>query len=91
MPVAVSPRCDTARSCSWPAGRLLPVWKRFPVLSFTEPAILRFEQLRSMKLNVGSMDLRIGAIALEHGLTAVARNLRDFGRMPGLATVDWSV
>src|SRR5205809_6687497 len=33
--------------------RLLPVWAHFQVLSFTEPAILRFEHLRSMKLNVG--------------------------------------
>ncbi len=71
--------------------RLLPVWTQFPVLSFTEPAILRFEQLHSLKLNVGLMDLRIAAIALENGLTVVTRNQRDFGRVPGLATVDWSV
>jgi tRNA(fMet)-specific endonuclease VapC len=71
--------------------RLLPVWCRFPVFSFREPAILRFEQLRSMQLNVGMMDLRIAAVALENGLTVVTRNQRDFGRVPGLAIVDWSV
>jgi predicted nucleic acid-binding protein len=36
-------------------------------------------------------DVRIGAIALEHGLTIVTRNVRDFSRIPALATVDWSV
>jgi tRNA(fMet)-specific endonuclease VapC len=71
--------------------RLLPTWSRFPVLPFTEPIILRFEHLRSLRLNVGAMDLRIAATALEHGLTVVTRNRRDFGRVPGLAVVDWSV
>lgn len=73
------------------AVRLLPVWRRFVVLSFPETAILRFEQLRSLRLNVGMMDLRIAAVALENTLTVVTRNRRDFGRVPGLAIADWSV
>lgn len=71
--------------------RLLPVWNLFRVLSFSESAILRFEQLRTMRLNVGLMDLRISAIALENGLKVVTRNLRDFTRVPGLVTEDWSL
>jgi tRNA(fMet)-specific endonuclease VapC len=72
-------------------SRLLPVWERFVVLSFSETSILRFDQLRSLRLNVGLMDLRIAAIALENNLTVVTRNQRDFGRVPGVAAVDWSV
>ncbi|HYT90575.1 MAG TPA: type II toxin-antitoxin system VapC family toxin [Gemmataceae bacterium] len=71
-------------------GRMFPVWRSYSLLSFTEPTILRFEHLRSLKLNVGLMDLRIAAIALENGLTVVTRNQRDFGRVPGLVTADWS-
>lgn len=72
-------------------NRMFPVWQRHVLLPFPEPAILRFEHLRSLRLNVGLMDLRIAAVALENGLTVVTRNGRDFGRVPGLATEDWSV
>jgi tRNA(fMet)-specific endonuclease VapC len=71
--------------------RLLPVWSRFVVLPFPETAILRFEQLRSLRLNVGLMDLRIAAVALENALIVVTRNQRDFGRVAGLTTADWAV
>src|SRR5437879_4258912 len=57
-----------ARAYEMLVTRLLPAWTRFLVLSFTEPAILRFDHLRSLRLNVGLMDLRIAAIALENGL-----------------------
>jgi tRNA(fMet)-specific endonuclease VapC len=82
---------QTARAYDMLVGRLLPVWTRFAAVSFTEPAILHFEQLRAMKLNIGMMDLRIAAVALENGLTVVTRNQRDINRVPGLATEDWSV
>ena len=71
--------------------RILPVWRRFDVLSFTQPAIIRFESLRSLRLNIGMMDLRIAAIALENNCTVVTRNVGDFSRVPGLAIVDWTV
>jgi tRNA(fMet)-specific endonuclease VapC len=60
------------------------------VVTFSEPAILRYHALRSMKLGVGTMDLRIAAIALEEGATVVTRNLRDFQRVPGLACENWA-
>lgn len=72
------------------ATRLLPIWSRFPTRSFTESAIARFEAFRSLRLNVGSMDLRIAAIALEYNSIVVTRNRRDFGRIPGVVSEDWS-
>jgi tRNA(fMet)-specific endonuclease VapC len=64
---------------------------QIPILSFTELAIGRFEALRHMKLNIGNMDLRIASIVLEEGSILVTRNLRDFRRVPGLLSEDWSV
>jgi tRNA(fMet)-specific endonuclease VapC len=61
------------------------------ILSFTEPAILRFEQLKSLKLNVPGNDLRIAAITLDYSCILVSRNVRDFQRVPNLVVEDWSV
>ena len=63
---------------------------RVQVLSFTEPAILRYEQLKALKLNIGKKDLRIAAIALEQGAILVTHNVRDFQRVPNLGLEDWT-
>lgn len=63
----------------------------FPILLYTQPAIARYESLLRLKLNVRKNDLRIAAIALEHGAVVVTRNVRGFGRVPQLAVEDWSV
>lgn len=60
------------------------------ILSFTEQAIARYEQLQSMRPRIGTMDLRIAAIALEYGATLVTRNVQDFQRIPGLVIEDWT-
>ncbi|MGI4789652.1 MAG: type II toxin-antitoxin system VapC family toxin [Janthinobacterium lividum] len=60
------------------------------IVTFSEAAIIRYNTLMAMKLNVGKMDLRIAAIALEEGATVITRNLRDFQRVPGLVCENWA-
>src|SRR5207248_2342389 len=68
----------------------VPFFARFPILSFTEAAIVRYEDLRAAHRRVGKNDLRIAAIALEHGATVVTRNSHDFKQVAGLMIEDWS-
>ena len=63
---------------------------QLPILSFTEPAIHRYEGLRRQKIKVKKTDLRIAAIALEQNAILVSRNLRDFMKVPGLQLQDWA-
>ena len=68
----------------------IPVLARWRILTMTHSAILRYESLKRMNLNVRKMDLRIAAVVLEHGGVLVTRNVRDFQRVPGLPIEDWS-
>lgn len=64
---------------------------RVQILPYSESAILRYEHLRKLKLNIGKMDQRIAAISLEFGATLITRNRRDFQQIPGLLVEDWTV
>lgn len=61
----------------------------FEIHTYSENAIARYRFLLSKRLNVSGNDLRIAAIALEHGATVVTRNVRDFGRIPDLLVENW--
>ena len=60
------------------------------IVTFSELAIRRYNALLAMKLNIGKMDLRIAAIALEEDATVITRNLRDFERVPQLKCENWA-
>jgi tRNA(fMet)-specific endonuclease VapC len=65
-------------------------YAKLAILSFTEPAIARYEDLKRLKIRIGKTDLRIAAIALEHDAVVVTRNSKDFKHVPGLQIEDWS-
>jgi tRNA(fMet)-specific endonuclease VapC len=61
-----------------------------PVLGFDSTAADKLKTLETQSLRVATMDLRIAAIALTNGLILLTRNVRDFGKVPGLVTEDWT-
>lgn len=48
-----------------------------------------FDGLKSARLSVGTLDMRIASIALEYGATLLTRNLVDFTKVPGLRVENW--
>ncbi len=62
---------------------------KWTALPWSDHAAELFDTLKSQKINIGPMDLRIAAIALEYGATVLTRNLRDFRKVPGLLAENW--
>jgi tRNA(fMet)-specific endonuclease VapC len=67
------------------------MFRLFPLAPFDGASESEFQHLRAARLGVGTLDLKIAAIALRNGLTVLTRNRSDFGRVPGLILEDWSV
>ena len=70
---------------------ILEAFTAAPVLPFDAAAAAIFDGLQRTAIRVATMDLRIASIAPARGLTLLTGNRRDFGRVPGLVTEDWSV
>ena len=49
-----------------------------------------FEDLRRQGIRIGTMNLRIAAIALRHRLTVLTQNMVDFEKVPNLSVADWT-
>jgi tRNA(fMet)-specific endonuclease VapC len=70
--------------------RLVWSFKTISVLGFNDQAAVLFSSFQSQRLKLATMDLRIASIAMTHGLTLLTRNAQDFGKVPGLASEDWT-
>ena len=64
--------------------------RRIPVLAFDETAAIVFQQVRHARLRIGTMDLKIAAIAVSRHATLLSRNLADFRQVAGLQVEDWT-
>ncbi|MHB1423255.1 MAG: type II toxin-antitoxin system VapC family toxin [Gemmataceae bacterium] len=63
---------------------------RLIVLTFDDHAAVEFARLRKDMPRLGTMDLKIAAIALAQNATLLSRNRRDFGQIAGLQLEDWT-
>jgi predicted nucleic acid-binding protein len=59
------------------------------ILSLTQPIMERFAQIRGslpkpVRQQIGDLDILIAATCLEHNLTLLTRNLKDFQQIPTL-------
>lgn len=70
--------------------QLLENYSRLHILDFDTAAAAEYQRLRQTRLKIGTMDLKIAAIALAREATLVTRNLGDFARIPGLVAEDWT-
>jgi hypothetical protein len=70
---------------------ILGDFARSQVLSYASAAGDVFEALKKQRIRIGTMDLRIAAIALASGMTVLTRNRADFGRVPNLAVEGWTI
>lgn len=62
------------------------------VVPFDAAAAERHAELRLALRSspIGERDLMVAATAVAHGLVIVTRNLREFGRVPGLQLEGWT-
>ena len=70
-------------------GRVIAALSEYTLVPWDEDAALRFQQFRSAGIRVGTMDLRIACITLEHDAVLLTRNRTDFERVPGLKFENW--
>lgn len=61
------------------------------LLDFNEAVCEYFKKLRQQKINIGTQDLRIAAIALVNDAIMVTQNYKDFIKVPDLKMEDWTV
>lgn len=69
--------------------RLFDFFARWHVVLFDEQAASQFQGLRAQRIRIGTMDLKIAAIALIHDALLLSANLRDFQQVPNLRVANW--
>ena len=65
-------------------------FKTLIIIEFDKNAAQIYKNLKSSKIRIGSMDLKIASIAISRDAILVSRNLRDFEGIPNLIVKDWT-
>jgi tRNA(fMet)-specific endonuclease VapC len=72
-------------------SRFVGLIRPLEVLPFDDRAASEFDRLRARKIRIGTMDLKIAAIALANGALLLSANRRDFAKVPGLRVENWLI
>jgi tRNA(fMet)-specific endonuclease VapC len=64
---------------------------QFQLVDWTEESSHQFSALRRQGIRIGTQDLRIASMALSLDAIVVTRNHRDFSKVPGLLSEDWTI
>ena len=59
------------------------------IIAFDQQAAVELKRLQRMRLRIGTLDLKIAAIARIHDALLLSANQRDFGRVPELRVESW--
>lgn len=70
-------------------AQLFEFYQEFEIILFDEAAARQFDDLRAQRLRLGTMDLKIAAVALVNHAVLLSANQRDFERVPGLRCENW--
>lgn len=70
-------------------AQLFDYFRSFKITLFDERAADQFDALRVAKIRLGTMDLKIAAIALTNNALLLTANRRDFEKVPGLRVENW--
>ena len=70
--------------------QFLENYRKASVLDYDENAAKVFQDLKSNKIRIGTMDLKIASIAISRKAILVSRNLKDFEEVPNLVVNDWT-
>jgi tRNA(fMet)-specific endonuclease VapC len=68
---------------------LLDTDTRGKYFRFDEHAAKRFGDFRRQRIRIGTQDLKIASIALEHNAMLLSANISDFQQVPSLRVKDW--
>jgi tRNA(fMet)-specific endonuclease VapC len=61
-----------------------------PIIDFDREAAQEFQKLRKLYPRLGTMDLKIAAIAIVNDAVILTRNISDFGQVQNLKLEDWT-
>lgn len=68
---------------------LFQFFATWEVLDLTPASAAEFLALRSAKVKVGTMDLKIASITISNNAILLTRNSNDFEKIPGLRLSNW--